>query len=119
MKFLPHGLVLISLLLPVLTSPAPTRTSTSDSPANWEVFGRLLDTLDDASIHSILHVLSPKFKHGVFSKDRSALEQVHSENPRLASSLVFIAKRQSNATVTTATSTAAGAASVESALSSD
>jgi hypothetical protein len=49
--------------------------------------------------------LSPKFKDGVFSKDRAAIEHVHSENPVIATKLVHIAKRQASNSTTTASST--------------
>jgi len=73
--------------------------------SNYEEFQRLLENIPDRSIHSVLHSVS-KFQDGVFSKDRSAIEHVHSENPKLATRLVHIAKRQggTNGTTTAPTS---------------
>jgi hypothetical protein len=114
MIFLQHALVLGTLLFTALASPA---AQSADTVVDWDLFHRLVDNVDESSIHSILHKLAPKFKHGVFSKDRSAIEQVHSENPRLATSLLSLARRQSNAT-TTASSAAASVSSAEASLTS-
>ena len=79
---------------------------------------QIIDNVDESSIHSILHKLAPKFKHGIFSKDRNAIEQVHSENPPLATSLLSLARRQSNATASSLSSAASSLTSVENSLSS-
>ncbi len=112
----PHALVLSTLLLTTFASPTP---QPSESVADWALFHRLIDNVDESSIHAILHSLAPKFKHGVFSKDRSAIEQVHSENPPLATQLVNLAKRASNTTTTQNSAQASSSiASVESSLAS-
>jgi len=117
MMFFRQALLFSTLLLTTLATPGPAEQS--NSAVDWDLFHRLLESVDDQSIHAILHSLAPKFKHGVFSKDRSAIEQVHSENPPLATSLIHLAKRQSNSTVTSSISPASSSiASVESSLSS-
>lgn len=98
--------MLSTLLLTALANATPQAI---DSLTDWDLFHSLVDNVDESSIHSILHKLAPKFQHGVFSKDRSAIEQVHSENPPLATSLLSLAKRQSNTS---------SIASVESSLAS-
>jgi hypothetical protein len=114
MIFLQHALVLSTLLFTALASQA---VQPADTVVDWDLFHRLVDNVDESSIHSILHNLAPKFKHGVFSKDRRALEQVHSENPLLATRLLSLARRQSNATTTqSSASSAASSAAVSSAL---
>ena len=112
MIFLRHALVLGTLLFTALASQT---VQPADTVVDWDLFHRLVENVDESSIHSILHKLAPKFKHGVFSKDRSALEQVHSENPVLATSLLSLARRQSN---TTASSVAASVSSQEASVSS-
>lgn len=115
MIFPQHILVLGTLLFTALASQT---VQPADTVVDWDLFHRLADNVDESSIHSILHKLAPKFKHGVFSKDRRAIEQVHSENPLLATSLLSLARRQSNTTTTNsaAVSSAASEASLSSAL---
>lgn len=100
-------LVISTFLLGALSSPRHTPED-DNSLVNWDTFQALLDSIDPAALHSVLHSLSPKFQDGVFSKDRSAIEHVHSENPIVASKLVHIAKkRQESNSTTTASSTTA------------
>lgn len=117
MIFPRHVLVLGTLLFTALASQT---VQPADTVVDWDLFHRLADNVDESSIHSILHKLAPKFKHGVFSKDRRAIEQVHSENPLLATSLLSLARRQSNTTTTNsaAVSSAASVSSQEASLSS-
>jgi len=98
-----------TLVLGVLSSP---RHSAEDdkSLVNWPSFQALLDTLDPAALHSVLHQLSPKFQDGVFSKDRAAIEHVHSENPIIASKLVHLAKKRQDSNSTTTSSPAESSA---------
>ncbi|KAH0848768.1 hypothetical protein AYO21_09872 [Fonsecaea monophora] len=97
--------VFSTLLLGTLSSPAHVPED-DHALINWEAFQSLLDTVDPAALHSVLHSLSPKFQDGVFSKDRAAIEHVHSENPIIASKLVHLAKkRQDSNSTTTATTT--------------
>ena len=98
-----------SLVLGVFSSPAHSSSEDKTSLHNWEAFSLLLDSVDPAALHSVLHSLSPKFQDGVFSKDRAAIEHVHSDNPIIASKLVHLAKKRqdSNSTTTTTSSTTA------------
>ncbi|KAK5453384.1 hypothetical protein LTS15_006569 [Exophiala xenobiotica] len=86
------------------------------SLVNWDSFQALLDAVDPSALHSVLHQLSPKFKDGVFSKDRAAIEHVHSENPVIASKLVHLAKKRqaSNSTVTSTTPSSTASTPAES-----
>ena len=55
---------------------------------------KLLDQVDAPSLHAALHDLSPKkFKHGMFQDDRTAVEAIHKDEPSLATSVVYVAKR--------------------------
>lgn len=112
MTILRQLIVLSVLLLAVLSSP--TRQQPQDPqdpshhPAEGEDFQRLLADVDENSIHSALHRWSSKFQDGVFSRDRTALEAIRSENAPIATSLLHLAKRQaSNDTVTTTPSSSA------------
>lgn len=114
-------LVLATLLLSTFVSAAPHQHD--DSIVDWGRLSAILDSIDNNVLHSVLHNLSPKFRDGVFSKDRAAIEHVHSTNPVLASKLVYIAKRQNNGTAavttqTTQTSVAPVAATVSDAVAS-
>ena len=99
--FITKALVLSTLFLSAF-SYHNTPTPREDRITDWDALQNLLDSIDSTVLHGVLHQLSPKFKDGVFSKDRSALEHVHSENPAIATKLVHIAlKRQAaNATST-------------------
>ncbi|KAK7897370.1 hypothetical protein LTR67_005259 [Exophiala xenobiotica] len=90
------------------------------SLVNWDSFQALLDAVDPSALHSVLHQLSPKFKDGVFSKDRAAIEHVHSENPVIASKLVHLAKKRqaSNSTVTSTTPSSTASTPAESSAES-
>lgn len=113
------ALLLSTLFVCVLSSPA-TKQTQKDSAAivDWNEFNSLLDSVDSDAIHHALHSLAPKFKDGVFSKDRSAIEQVHSENPLIASKLVHIAKRQSSSNATTTSTTPTPSTPAQSSASS-
>lgn len=92
--------ILSAFFLPLFSSATSSHT---DSIVDWDHLSSLLDSIDDTVLHGVLHQLSPKFQDGVFSKDRSALEHVHSESPAVATKLVHIAiKRQSSNATTTA-----------------
>jgi hypothetical protein len=113
--FIRHTLVLSSLALSALSNPF--HSSQDDDAPSWPHLSSLLDTIDSTVLHGVLHQLSPKFQDGVFSKDRSAIEHVHSENPAIASKLVHIAlKRQ--ASNSTTSSSSASQSSQQSSLSS-
>ena len=68
-----------------------------------QAFQDLLNTLPEESLHTALHNHHPKFQDGVWEHDRSAVENVHKEDPRLATKLIVAAKvelirRQANGT---------------------
>jgi hypothetical protein len=110
-----------TLVLGALSSAQGHSQEDDKSTVNLASFQALLDTIDPAALHSVLHQLSPKFQDGVFSKDRAAIEHVHSENPVIASKLVHLAKKRqaSNSTTTAAdTTTATTATSLDSSASS-
>src|SRR2546421_8342831 len=96
-------LLLCSVLLTALA--ARTHRENPEVAIDSDSFYRLMDDVGENSIHSILHSLVPKYRHGVFSKDSKALEQVHSEDPPLATSLLRLAKRQKTSFINTTTST--------------
>lgn len=94
-----RSFTVFSLLTSTLLSAADTPKS-DDSVVDWGHLSSILDNIDNNVLHRVLHNLSPKFQDGVFSKDRAAIEHVHSHNPVLATKLVYIAKRQNNGTAT-------------------
>lgn len=77
-----------------------------------DAFEALLNTVPSESLHAALHSLpSPKYGHGVFENDRTAIEAVRRHDPAVATSLVRMAKRQG--TNQTATTSVEAEASVE------
>jgi len=84
----------------VLSTPTSPQESTEAGAPDYETFQKMLEEVDESSIHSVLHSWSSKFRDGVFSKDRTATEHVHSVNPPLATKLLKVAKRASNTTTT-------------------
>lgn len=106
-----QAFVLTTLFTSAFVSAAPHNND--DSIVNWGRLSAILETIDDGVLHNVLHNLAPKFRDGVFSQDRAAIEHVHSTNPVMASKLVYIAKRQTNGTTTDAAgTTAAGGGAV-------
>jgi len=105
-----QALLFTTLLTSAFVSAAPQNHD--DSIVDWGRLSAIIDDLDANVLHNVLHNLSPKFRDGVFSKDRAAIEHVHSENPVMASKLVYIAKRQNNGTAA-AVSPTPSATSVE------
>ena len=97
--------LLVPLLsLHVLSEPSNERDASTDT----EIFQQLLDQVDPPALHSLLHNYSPKeFKHGMFREDRTAVEEIHRDNPPLAASIVSLAKRQVVNNVTTSNPPAA------------
>lgn len=75
--------------------------------ADQEQLLELAKDVSDDKLHAALHNYNDgKFKHGIFLGDRPALEAVHRERAADATSLVFLAKRQStNTTMTTSNRT--------------
>lgn len=114
------ALVFATILISTAVSAAPHNHD--DSIVDWDRLSAIIDNIDNNVLHSVLHNLAPKFRDGVFSKDRAAVEHIHSTNPVMASKLVFIAKRQNNGTAAAAapssTSVAPVAATVSEAVAS-
>ncbi|KAK5099582.1 hypothetical protein LTR70_002337 [Exophiala xenobiotica] len=106
-----QALLFTTLLTSAFVSAAPQNHD--DSIVDWGRLSAIIDDLDANVLHNVLHNLSPKFRDGVFSKDRAAIEHVHSENPVMASKLVYIAKRQNNGTAVAAVTDTPSATSVE------
>lgn len=98
-----QAFVFTTLVASAFVSAAPQHHD--DSIVDWDRLATILDGIDANVLHNVLHNLSPKFRDGVFSKDRAAIEHVHSENPVMASKLVYIAKRQNNGTTSAAPTT--------------
>lgn len=89
-------LLSVPLLVSLLSSCALSKPSTEqDASTDVEAFQQLLDQVDPPALHVLLHNYSPKeFKHGMFREDRTAVEEIHRDNPPLAASIVSLAKRQ-------------------------
>jgi len=113
MRYL-HHLSLLSLAIVPVISAAPPAAETPKSAAKpsiyanpQEAFRDLLNALPESSLRVALNSLNG-FRPGVFESDRHGVEQVHQENPPLATKLIVAAvqdlkKRQSppsNGTVT-------------------
>ncbi|KKY13933.1 putative a-agglutinin-like core protein aga1 [Phaeomoniella chlamydospora] len=87
-----------------LTFTAVASAVDSSSPgADDAKFQELLAQVEETELHAVLHSWSNKFKDGVFSKDRTAIEHVHSENAQVATKLVKLAKKAVSNTTASAT----------------
>ena len=88
----------------VLAQNQPKPSQKKDTYVNPnQAFQDLLNALPEESLHAALHNHHPKFQDGVWEHDRSAVENVHKEDPPLATKLVAAAKvelirRQANGT---------------------
>ena len=71
--------------------PKPSQKKDTYVDSN-QVFQDLLNALPEESLHAALHNHHPKFQDGVWEHDRSAVENVHKEDPPLATKLVAAAK---------------------------
>ena len=103
--------IISTFAAPSITTDDTVRSDAvrSDADANFEAFQELLASLDESSLHAVLHDLNTlsQYKHGVFEKDRTILEAVHQYDPPLATHLVTRVKRQAdNSTTTTETAAA-------------
>ncbi|KAL1886948.1 hypothetical protein Cpir12675_006823 [Ceratocystis pirilliformis] len=69
-----------------------------DGPAVDEsAFSSMLNSVSPEHLHKLLHSNLPgMYRHGVYESDRHAAEMLHRTDARLATSLVRMAKRQSN-----------------------
>lgn len=101
MYIIPFGLTLLPIFA---TAKPPNHEYLKDEVPDYETFQRLLEQVDPPSLHAALHDYSPKFKHGMFREDKSAVEYIHRDDASLATSIIKLAKRQEsvNGTITTA-----------------
>ncbi|CAK7239842.1 MAG: hypothetical protein STHCBS139747_001277 [Sporothrix thermara] len=68
-------------------------------------FSRLLEAVSPESLHDLLHEYFPDtYKHGVYPSEKKALEAIHRANAALATSIVQLARRDLNGTVTSGSS---------------
>ncbi|RFU34629.1 hypothetical protein B7463_g1728, partial [Scytalidium lignicola] len=121
-RFLLGFLVLSVLTFTLISASADSRSPSDLGPAitnEQQEFQRLLNSVEPATLHEVLHKhLKDKFKHGVYSEDRAALEAVHKTNAAVATSLVELAKRQTGGSTTNGTISSASSASTTGAASS-
>ncbi|EFX04707.1 hypothetical protein CMQ_1635 [Grosmannia clavigera kw1407] len=101
--------------------PAPPVAADSNSnneapaPASASAFSRLLDAVSAESLHDLLHAYLPDtYKHGVYPSEKSALAALHRANAPLATSIVQLARRDTNATVSSAPAATSSAADLTS-----
>lgn len=113
--YLPLGLALLPIL--AVAEPPNHKTPKKEAESDYETFQRLLEQADPPSLHAALHDHSPKFKHGMFREDKSAVEFIHRDDASLATSIIKLAKRQEilNGTFTSAVPTDSPTPIVESA----
>ena len=71
--------------------PKPSHKKDAYADPN-QAFQDLLNALPEESLHAALHNHHPKFQDGVWEHDRSAVENVHKEDPPLATKLIVAAK---------------------------
>jgi hypothetical protein len=91
---------LIALCLTTVYARRPIHFKQPDSgPGDDTAFQELLSDVSDASLHDVLHDVSDKYKHGIYPEDKTALKAIHKDNPAMATSLVRLARRQQNTTM--------------------
>ncbi|OCL11592.1 hypothetical protein AOQ84DRAFT_184640 [Glonium stellatum] len=89
--------ILLLLALPLAGSvlaqnqPKPSQKTDSYIDPN-QAFQDLLNAVPEESLHAALHNHHPKFQDGVWEHDRAAVENVHREDPPLATRLILAAK---------------------------
>lgn len=88
-------LLFLLLVSSVAAAGPPTDQSASDLDSSGPSLQEILKNLDEAKVHEALHLLSDKFRHGVFPTDANAVEALQKENASLGARLLKIAKRQS------------------------
>lgn len=88
-------LLFVLLVVSVAVAGSPTDQSASESESGRHSLQEILKHVDEAKIHDALHMLSDKFRHGVFPTDTNALEALHKEDASLGARLLKIARRQS------------------------
>ncbi|CAK7232271.1 hypothetical protein SBRCBS47491_008212 [Sporothrix bragantina] len=70
-------------------------------------FTRLLEAVSPESLHDLLHEYFPDtYKHGVYPSEKKAMEAIHRANAALATSIVQLARRDLNGTITSGSSSA-------------
>ncbi|RJE26846.1 hypothetical protein PHISCL_00871 [Aspergillus sclerotialis] len=89
----------------IAVAASPTDNSATESRYEHTSLHELMKNIDEASIHNALHLLSDKFRHGVFPTDTNAIEALHKEDASLADRLLKFAKRQTHADNSTSSST--------------
>lgn len=96
------SLILLALLgLTLVSCSSPPRHGSPMSPEERLQFQALLNTIEPASLHDVLHKhLKEKYKHGVYQEDKAAMEVVAQSNVEVAHSLIEVAKRQASNTST-------------------
>jgi hypothetical protein len=90
--------------------PSPELETTAKKVDLNEAFQDLVNALPEESLHAALHNHHPKFQDGVYEHDRTAVEKVHSEDPSLATRLIYAARvelmrRQGNNTISSSATT--------------
>ncbi|QSZ37618.1 hypothetical protein DSL72_008717 [Monilinia vaccinii-corymbosi] len=104
-------LMIVSLLTMTIVSAATSNRSPGNaSPCmgDQKAFRELLDTVEPAMLHEVLHQhMGEKYQHGVYEDDKEAMEAVYRQEPGVAHALVEatkadalleLAKRASNST---------------------
>ncbi|CAK7210207.1 hypothetical protein SEUCBS140593_000756 [Sporothrix eucalyptigena] len=82
-------------------------------------FSRLLEAVSPESLHDLLHEYFPDtYKHGVYPSEKKAMEAIHRANAALATSIVQLARRDLNGTVTSSSTSSAAPTSSTPATSS-
>ena len=96
----------VLLFTSIAVAASPTDNSATESHNHDQASLReLMENIDESSIHNALHLLSDKFRHGVFPTDTNAIEALHKEDASLATSLLKYAKRQNSADNSTSSAT--------------
>lgn len=90
--YLLFALLISSVAVAVAVSP--TDLTATDSSSRNPSLQEVLGNIDESSIHRALHLLSDKFRDGVFPTDTNAVEALHKEDASLAARLMKLAKRQ-------------------------
>ncbi|KAL1901581.1 hypothetical protein Cpir12675_000451 [Ceratocystis pirilliformis] len=69
----------------------------ADPAVDESTFSSMLNSVSPEHLHKLLHSHLPGiYRHGIYESDRHAAEMLHKKDARLATSLVRMAKRQSN-----------------------
>lgn len=91
----PFYLLFVLLVSSIAVAASQTdQTATESDSHHHPSLQEILNNIDESKIHHALHLLSDKFRHGVFPTDTNAVEALHKEDASLAARLMKIAKRQ-------------------------